>query len=649
MGLYLKDNFPPLNPFFPELPYRGHYGRDLTIASLSILFGGKFLSVQYIITALNQAAIILLGYLTAKRYLGSYRQAMLGILFVFLGVKGSKTGLLEVFKNNNSFVYLLLFLNVYLYFRSMVRRDIASKIITILVFAVYGIVYETHYAILLIAVSLFPLFLSILRRRWRLRYFTITGFIVASSFLIALVQGGAITDLAKRYLLRSTDHSVVSEEIRGASQEVEVKFPRKGFRITSWRGDEFDVFSKQLLKEAGFFVLFLPLTVPLMVYVKNYWGIIFSMLSIFAILIPASVDFGRFNTESLRFLFFGGMSAAMLFGITLGMVGERLFQNTRIDKRLLLLVGVGILIFSLQKGLEKGVRVFAEAAKYPENFFFNPEEWACGPVAARYGVGRICDAIDVAAAKKIEPTMKRGDVILDNLYSHSIGATLNAKAVVSAFSGAYVTGMGIKFSKDRAFTMGVGYFKQVGFRAMTFWNTIDVDLLHELKTNYLYVDPDNIPPDLYKKLRGEGQLELIHRETDEISSQVREIYRVGNSSRAESLFVPADFRLSSVKMSETLTAEHFYQIPVVFSTRDPKFNGEVKMSYKIFYKGRRVDMNDEVKQTVRLKKQGKDGHMGSFYFVTPYDEGDYDLEFYVLDKGEYKSLLGENQEKVLSP
>ena len=59
MALYLKNNFPPRNPFFPDLPYSGHYGRDLTITSLSILFGQQFLLVQYVLTALNQAAIAL--------------------------------------------------------------------------------------------------------------------------------------------------------------------------------------------------------------------------------------------------------------------------------------------------------------------------------------------------------------------------------------------------------------------------------------------------------------------------------------------------------------------------------------------------------------------------------------------------------------
>src|SRR5689334_23000150 len=92
MGLYLKDNFPPLNPYFPELAYRGHYGRDLTITSLSTLFGGNFLGLQMVITAVNQVCIILVVYFAARRFVRSHRQAMLGVLFVFVGVQGAKSG-----------------------------------------------------------------------------------------------------------------------------------------------------------------------------------------------------------------------------------------------------------------------------------------------------------------------------------------------------------------------------------------------------------------------------------------------------------------------------------------------------------------------------------------------------------------------------
>ena len=510
--------------------------------------------MQILITAFNQVAIILLIYFAARRYVRSYRQAMLGVLFVFVGVQGAKSGLLEVFKNNNTFAYLLLFLNVYLYFHALRRRDVGSKIVAIVTFAVYGIVYETHYGVLLASIAALPFIIAVLRRSVRPRYFTITGSIVAGSLAIALVQGGLPTDLTRRYFLNSGDSKVVTQDMRGASQEVTVKFPKNGLYLTSWTGENYSLFSTQLIREAGTFVAFLPLTACLMLFLRNYLGIVISLFAILAILIPASVDFGRFNSESLRFLFFGGMSAAMLFGMTMGMIGDALARVRWINKKLPIVATV-ILFLALEKGVERGFEVFAEAIAAPENFFFNPDAWACGPLTLRYGVDRICDSIDVAAAKKLERIVKRGDVVLDNFYNASVPATLEAKAVLSSFSRAYVTGVGIRVSMDDKFPMGVSYFSETGFRATAFWNTLDVDLLRQLKVTYLYVNPDNMSPVMYRKLRAQPGLEFLFRESDAASFQSREVYRVTRSEPANNLSSCADLRLRSLAFPEKLQSE----------------------------------------------------------------------------------------------
>src|SRR5262249_3286447 len=60
LALVLPDVFPPQNPFHPTLPLVGHYGRDLAIATTSVVFGERFLAVQYFVTAANQAAAVLI-------------------------------------------------------------------------------------------------------------------------------------------------------------------------------------------------------------------------------------------------------------------------------------------------------------------------------------------------------------------------------------------------------------------------------------------------------------------------------------------------------------------------------------------------------------------------------------------------------------
>jgi hypothetical protein len=360
--------------------------------------------------------------------------------------------------------------------------------------------------------------------------------------------------------------------MRGASQEVTVKFPKDALYLTSSTGENYSFFSRQLIKEAGIFVGFLPVTACLMLFLRNYFGIIISLFAILAILIPASVDFGRFNSESLRFLFFGGMSAAMLFGMTLGMAGDALAKVHWISKKLPILAVV-ILFPTFERGVERGFEVFGEAITAPENFFFNPDTWACGPITLRYGVDKICDPIDVAAAKKLERIVKRGDVVLDNFFNASVPATIHAKAVLSSFARAYVTGMGIRVSTDDKFPMSLNYLTKMGFRATAFWNTLDLDLLQPLKVNYLYVNPDNMSPVMSRKLRAEPGLELLFKESDPTSFQSREVYRVTRGEAANDAASCADLRLRSLAFPAKLQSERFYLIPIVLTCGDPAFNG----------------------------------------------------------------------------
>src|SRR5262249_44289473 len=126
MALTLRDVFPTQNPFIPHLPLVGHYGRDLTISALSVLFGERFLAVQYVITGANQAAAVLIAHGTARRFLRSPSQAVWAVLFAFAGVNvDSRRGLLETFQNNNAFAFLFLFVSLYLFLTALARRSSA--------------------------------------------------------------------------------------------------------------------------------------------------------------------------------------------------------------------------------------------------------------------------------------------------------------------------------------------------------------------------------------------------------------------------------------------------------------------------------------------------------------------------------------------
>ena len=648
MALYLKNNFPPRNPFYPDLPYRGHYGRDLTIASLSLLFGQKFFLVQYVLTALNQAAIVLLGYLAAKKFLRNSVQALFGMLLVFMAVNGGRAGLLEVFQNNNSFVYLLFFLDVYLYFMAILRRDLGPALIAAPMFAVYGIVYETHYAILLIAVSLLPFIIAVLRRRWRWRYLATTAAIASVSLVIALFQGGTLTDVAKRYMLNARERVQASEDLRGASQEITIGFPKKGLRITSWRGDTYPVFSRELIAEAGTSFILFPLALALMIWRRNYFAILFGLIAIFAVLVPASVDFGRFNTESLRFLFFGGLSAAMLLGIAGVMAYGAVKKCAWINPGWLTIAAATILIVMFVPTAEKAVHVFNDAVRHPDNFFWNPEQWASGPTITDTGYrwDRLAP-VDVEAMRKLRPLTKKGDVMLTNLYDPVDVIALRRVALLSALSGSYVTGMGVKFSKDLSYSMGSSFVKQAGFRAIAFWNTMDVDLLRDMKVTYLYVFPDSLPPAVYRKLSREPRLQLVETASDPSGMEKREVYKVKDEPTPREPAAPPNLRFQSVNLPPVLRSERFYRIPVVFDARDSAGEEKARIFYRLLYQGRTVNQADEIKQNITLEKLDGNRYAGTLYFCAPYEDGDYDVELYKFDGEEYRPVLGERDENIL--
>jgi hypothetical protein len=110
MAFFLRDIFPPRNPLYPEFSLQGHYGRDLTISALSLLFDGRFFQVQNITTALSQAALVCLLYFSSRRYLRSWRAAVLAVVLAFLAANDYlRYGLIDTFSNNNSFAYLFLF------------------------------------------------------------------------------------------------------------------------------------------------------------------------------------------------------------------------------------------------------------------------------------------------------------------------------------------------------------------------------------------------------------------------------------------------------------------------------------------------------------------------------------------------------------
>ena len=628
MAFFLRDIFPPRNPLYPEFSLQGHYGRDLVISALSVPFGGHFFQVQYITTALSQAALVCLIYFASRRYLRSWRAALLGVVLAFLGANEyMRRGLLDTFDNNNAFAYLFLFLNMYLYFVALTRRDVGSKLVSAVSLGTYAIVYETHYGVLLIAFSAWPFILLARRRRWQPRYIAITAFIVTASLAIAVLQGGTLSEVAMRQWagLKRPIAAASPADFALAEQHVSVRFPKSPIGITSSDGTEYSIFSRRLVTEGGRFVAFLPLVTLLMLILRRYWGVLVGVVSMLAIAVPASVDFGAFSGESFRFLFFAGVTGALVFGGSVGLGLDWLAGRGRVPVWAAIGV-IGLLLLTCSKSTRVVLRDFWDVSHKGDDYFWSAEEWACRGITKD-----LCDPLDVTVATKLRSLSVPGDRLLTNTYLERMPPTLLAHSIVSIFSGAFVDGHGIRISKDQVFAMSKEYMASAGFRAIAFWNTADLSILRDMRVKYLLVDPARLPPGIHAKLGTESRLELLDRESDTRSLQVREVYRVRLDARNYRQSLPLDLEIVSADFPSMMRPKRFYEIPFVLAVDSRSFDGQIEVGYRVWFGDLVMNAGDEVRHVVKMERSRAGQWVGKLFFVAPYDAGEYAVELYAVD------------------
>lgn len=643
MAFFLYDIFPPRNPLYPEFSLLGHYGRDLTISALSVLFRDHFFEVQYIVTALNQAALVCIIYFVSRRYLRSSRAALLGVVLAFIGtMEHLRYGLIDTFTNNNSFAYLFLFLNMYLYFVALTRRDVGSKLVSAVSLGTYAIVYETHYGVLLIAFATLPFIVLARRRRWRPRYIGVAAFVVLASLAMAMVQGGTLSEVAKQHLAGVVGPTAVAPagDVALAQQHVSVRFPKSRIAIMSWEGTEYSIFSSKLVQEAGRFAPFLPLATLLMFVVHWYWGVLVGMVGMLAIAVPASVDFGAFNGESFRFMFLAGVAASVAFGAVVGLGLDRLAGRGRVPLWATAAVA-GLLALTCSHSTQVVLRRFQDVAKRGAEYFWSAEEWACNG-----NTRNLCDPLDVKAAIKLGSQSKPGERLLTNIYLEEISPTSVVHSIVSIFSRTFVDGHGIRISKDRVFAMSKEYRSPAGFRTTAFWNTGDMSILRGMKVNYLLVDPARVSAKVYERLRQEPQLELLDRESDPRSLQMREVYRVRLDAQSPPHPLPPDTEVVGADFPSVMRPGCFYEVPIVLRVGGGSFEGQIEVGYRIFFGDLEMNAGDEVRHLVRMERIGAGNWAGKLFFVAPYDGGQYAVELYSVDAGGERVLRGRSEPRA---
>ncbi len=619
MALYLRDVFPPRNPFYSNQAYQGHYGRDLGISALSVLWGERFFVVQYVVTALNHAMTVLLAYFASRRFLHSPRQALLAVTLGFLGLNPYlRRSLLDVFTSNNTFAYLLLFLNAYLFLLALRRPRGGTAILSALCLGTYSIVFTTHHGVLLVAFPLLVAAIIIRNRRWRALRVATAVAILAGSLAISLVQGGTLTDMGHRYLLGLTPHASESQETEQLSQQVSIRFPKGRLGFTAFNGTPYSLFSLRFLQEAGFAVALLPATAVILFVTRRYWALLFAVIAAVAVMTPATVHFGIFENDSHRFVFLGGLGSAMALGAVIGMGLDRLASGNQVP-RWARIVTAGFLVLSCSGSVAGAASAFADVTRRTEQYPWSPVEWACN------GIHRdACDPIDVRTAIAMRPLVGPGESILTNVHDESDREFI-AHSVISAFAGAFMTGHGIRVARNPAYT-GRDIREQAGFRAIAFWATGASELLDDMRADWLLVDPSRLSRHVREALATDQRLDLVHREGDAVRGGVREVYRVKRSTPKAPLSLPADARLVSADLPSRMGSAWFAKVPFVIATRDPTFTGKIRVGTRVRVGALPVNDADRLVHVTELRPIGRDQWSGTVFFVSPFDPGEYEVE-----------------------
>ena len=239
ISLLARGHYPPLNPFFAQLPLFGHFGRDLLISLLTHLNGDQILPATWALNhALQLASLALgvgLGYRSARA-----PGAVLLPWFLFCGISvGSRAGLIDTYDNNNGMVYAGLLMLVH--WLVSCRRKSTWAILGFLL-GTYAIVYETH---MLLFVTMVGFAIFSVRSR------TGVAIGIALSLVTAALMGGPIQDLAMR-LFHLRQSEAVGHVEAYESQRVEMHIPKARFLQIELGNDSYRrlsmVFESKLLQ-----------------------------------------------------------------------------------------------------------------------------------------------------------------------------------------------------------------------------------------------------------------------------------------------------------------------------------------------------------------------------------------------------------------
>jgi hypothetical protein len=327
IGMISAGQYPPLN-FLGE-PLRGHFGKDLLTSLLAVCLDIHFLQMEWISTCVLQVLhfTFLLHWLRVEG--GSAAYGLLGAYFAFFGSAfGSHLGLVDTVANNNAVAFSTLTLCSYLLLRWWRLGSWGCAALAGIVLGLDALVYEIHFGILGLA-----LFTFTVARPSRYRGFLL---LVAVAIGLACVEGGAITDLARKAVSAQTQRQ---DAKAWQSQNVDITFPKdrpftlrrdnlrpSRFFETKLRptGASFEpsrevvpAWSPSILACFWYPVWLAPLVLVVLIKQRNWLAGWFFALGTYSALTPCLVGFGYYEGETARWLFGTAVGLSTAFALTI--------------------------------------------------------------------------------------------------------------------------------------------------------------------------------------------------------------------------------------------------------------------------------------------------------------------------------------------
>jgi len=502
-GQLLKGEFPPHNPWFPEIILHGHYARSLLVVVWAKLSNFSLPTCQFLLTNLLQPLLPVLAYWAIYRWDRNATASFWGACFLTLAVRvGGRAGFLDTFQNNNSLAQLFLVLSLYFFVCTWRRQSWLDATCLGLVLGGYAAVYETHFGLACLA-SLVTFSAGLAWHSRRVLFLAQGCLVLILALTLACTQGGPLTDLVQRRT--QPQEAKASLVDRTQAQHVELSFPKKhlwqirsgsqqqaearAISATAWTYQTNQMVNPDLGYQffwhssiAGLHHFPLLLSPVLLFFAirrrdaVSLWLISFGLSSFF---VPAVVDFGpNFESEWFRWEYSAGLPLAGALGILLASGLQEAFTKPSWRS---LLAGV-FLLFCWSDAAKIGWRMLQMAQV----------RWSLGQSIYAGGYDYLtsqpqffCHPADYQALSSLNQEGRRGQRVLIN-FPEEHWPNINFAATMSSLTGLYPSGNRKPFETD---LIGQWPFR-LRADARAFWQSGDLRLLEMSPVDWIYWRPD---------------------------------------------------------------------------------------------------------------------------------------------------------------